>query len=133
MARITLRGDRRVTLKDYAPSAHSAARTSVRPLAKLGPMPAQEASQGVVIARHRSARRWRAWGSCQREQRSFWVTPHYDYLPQPRAAEGEHGFGGGRRRAAREASEHRRVPTPRFVEQRGGSCGERGIRTLVGF
>ena len=53
------------------------------------------------------------------------VTPLNDYLPQPRASpKGEHGFGGGRRRAAGAAGEHRRVPTPHFVEQRGGSCGE---------
>ena len=52
--------------------------------------------------------------------------------PSRAQPEGEHGFGGGRRRAARKAGEDRRVQAPRFVGQRGGtfSCGERGIRTL---
>ena len=68
-------------------------------------------------------------------------TPSNDYLPQP------HPFGchEARRAAAKprarlwgrsaprrrpKGGEERRVPTPRFVEQRGGSSGERGIRTL---
>jgi hypothetical protein len=59
------------------------------------------------------------------------ITPRRNTTTSPcRAQRSEHGFGGGRRRAAAEGCEHRRVPPPRFVEQRGGSCGERGIRTL---
>ena len=50
--------------------------------------------------------------------------------PSARSPKGEHGFGGGRRRAAPEGCEHRRVPTPHLVVLRGGSCGEGGIRTL---
>ena len=54
-------------------------------------------------------------------------------LPPPAARSGEAAStvsGGGRRRAAREASEHRRVPPALSDSERGGSCGERGIRTL---
>jgi len=84
-----------------------------------------------VIARQRSARPPAGVESCQREQRRSAI--HRQTTTSPSRAQRrsrEHGFGGGRRRAAGEAGEHRRVPTPRFVVQRGGSCGERGIRTL---
>src|SRR3954469_21818177 len=47
-----------------------------------------------------------------------------------RAQRSEHGLGGGRRRAAGGAGEHRRVPPSLSDSERGGSCGERGIRTL---
>ena len=43
-----------------------------------------------------------------------------------------HGFGGGRRRAARGAGEHRRVPAPHSVVLRGGSCGEGGFEPSSG-
>jgi hypothetical protein len=62
---------------------------------------------------------------------SFAIRGSAEATSPGRAQRSEHGFGGGRRRAAREAGEHRRVPRPRFVEARGGSGG--GIRTLGGF
>ena len=135
---------------------------SVRPPAKLGPMPTQEASVNrrttqcapargrgvvpkqatqVVDLRQRQCTHAQACVvTCTRElshsavHRQMTTSPSRTpsgvtkRVAQRRSR--EHGFGGGRRRAAGAAGEHRRVPPSLTVVMRGGSSGERGIRTL---
>ena len=66
-------------------------------------------------------------------------TPLNDYLPLPhpvgchdarRAAKRARLWGRSAPRRRPKGGEERRVPAPRFVVQRGGRGGERGIRTL---